>query len=87
MDNGEKDYFAFMTEHAVVDPGAAQNAQWSYLITALSVVASVSLNLFHYRAASDYYSNGDVLSTNWWQLAAWIKGYGALTIFSMALIF
>jgi len=77
----------FSKERPEVDPADARMAQWSYLFSALSVVTSVSLQMFHYRSASNYYSDGDVLGTNWWKLAAWVKGYGALTLWGMALLF
>ena len=70
-----------------VDPEDARMAQWSYLLSALTVVTSVSLNMFHYRPSNTYYSDGDVLGTNWWKLAAWIRDYSALTLWGMALLF
>ena len=41
-------------------------AQIDFLFVAVANLTSMYMTHFRYRSASDYYSDGDVLSTNYW---------------------
>ena len=61
-------------------------AQTVYLFTALVMGGLHAATLFRYRTASDYYSNGDILSYNFWKLAALIFDWGGLSLWGIAFL-
>jgi len=61
------------------------SGQLTYTVASLAVTVGIALQLFRYRAQSDFYSDGDiVLGTNYWRIANYIRGYGGLAIWSLA---
>ena len=60
--------------------------QVAYALIALSSLASVALQMFRYRSASDFYTSSDSVygDTNWWKFSHMIGGYGGLSFFAIA---
>jgi len=60
--------------------------QVAYALIALSSLASVALQMFRYRSASDFYTSSDSVygDMNWWKFSHLIGGYGGLGFFAIA---
>lgn len=42
------------------------------------------MELFRYDSDSGFYDNGDISGTNYWKIANYVRGYGGLSIWSLA---
>ena len=58
--------------------------QLSYTVISIGAVTNLCLELFRYDSASGFYDNGDISGTNYWKIANYVRGYGALSIWSLA---
>ena len=70
-----------------------QIAQIDFFFVAVANLISMYLTMFRYRSSSTYYSSGDVLSTNYWQMANeygtyfWMGAMGIAAITQFLAIF
>ena len=58
--------------------------QFFFTVVAFSNAAIPALAIYKYRSASDYYSNGDILTGgNWWSRGNKTMMYGRMILFGL----
>ena len=60
------------------------HAQEAFLGIAITSAVMNGLDVFRYKAADDYYTDGEVLGTNYWKISNQISGYGSVAFWSIA---